>query len=175
MTKRVLEEDITVIQNNEELAAALKYRINNIVKFSHSQKVLETVLVMKKVLQDHGENIDGKTLKEFDKKLRSIEGAQTSYDTLKKRFDICFGNLTKSLQQLEHIRDYAPTAYPIFEKCHIYLDKLQSMIVGIPSFDEIKVDDFKGYIDLLRRIEDWIVDHNMYITKMKQDIQKNIS
>ena len=164
MAKRNTDSD------SSEAIASLKWRINNLVKNTRNQQSLETLLHMKRDL------IERKTtdLEMFHSELVEYESQMLSFDAIKERFDKVYKNLTQALQFIENISQVAPHAFPIFDKANQYMETMKNMLISIPDFDSMKRDDYKDYLDLLHRLEDWLIDYSMYVKKMENTIKDQV-
>ena len=153
-----------------EFALSLKWRINNLVKNTKNQKSLEVLLHMKKDV------IEGKVsdFSTFDEELRSYESQMISFDAMKERFDKVYSSLSQALIFIENISQVAPTAFPIFDRANQYMETMRNMLISIPDFDNMKRDDYKDYLDLLHRLEDWLIDYSMYVKKMENTIKDQV-
>ena len=149
-----------------EILSSLKYRINNIIKVSSNQKVLETLLHMKRDIQE-GKDIDYSM---FELELREIEANQVTFDGFKKRYENVYKKMEQALKQIETIAQYAPSAFPVFEKSGHYLEMMKNLLISLPDFDTVSREDYLDYLDLLHRFEDWLTDYAIYIKKWKNNL-----
>ena len=152
---------------NDDVIASMKWRINNIIKNTKNQLTLQTLLHMNKDL------IERKTsdLALFHDELVGYESQMLSYDAIKLRFQKVHQDLCKAVEFIQTVSQVAPSIFPLFDRAQQYMDTMRNMLLAIPDFDSIERDDYKDYLDLLHRLEDWLIDYSMYVKKMESSVK----